>query len=103
MVSLGLALVIALGGCAGMTQKERDYHRHYVTEKVSPGMPVAEAIQVFAKDGYTCKDRGDRAECTRYEEGLLKGCRYDVVMHVNTKLRIVTKSVPGMLCVRKYP
>ncbi len=100
---LGLALVIAVCGCAGVSKKEYDQQRHYVAEKVPAGMPVAEAIQVFAKDGYTCKDRGDRAECDRSEDGLLKFCRYSVLMHVDTERKIVTKSSPDILCAKKYP
>lgn len=100
---LGLALVIALCGCAGVSKKEYDQQRHYVAEKVPAGTPVAEAIQAFAKDGYTCKDRGDRAECDRSEDGLPNFCRYRVLMHVDTERNIVTQSLPDILCVKKYP
>lgn len=100
---LGLALVIVLCGCAGVSKKEYDQQRHYVAEKVPAGMPVAEAIQVFFKDGYTCKNRGDIAECDRSEDGLLNFCRYRVLMHVDTERKIVTKSSPDILCAKKYP
>lgn len=103
VILIGAAIFSALYGCAGVSKKEYDQQRHYVAEKVPPGMPVAEAIQAFAKDGYTCKDRGDIAECDRSEDGLLNFCRYRVLMHVDTERKIVTKSSPDILCAKKYP
>lgn len=103
VMCVGTAMFSALSGCAGVTQNEYDHHRRYVTEKVPPEMHVAEAIQVLTKEGYNCKDRGDLAECARHEDGLLKFCRYSVLMHVNMKRRLVTKSLPDILCAKKYP
>lgn len=100
---LGLALVIAFCGCAGVSKEEYDQQRHYVADKVPAGTPVAEAIQVFAQDGYTCKDWGDIAECDRSEDGLLNFCRYRILMHVDTEGKRVAKSFPDILCAKKYP
>ena len=103
VIVVGAVIFIALPGCSGMSQQEYGQFRHYVAGKVSPGMPVAKAIRVFEQEGYNCKDQGDRAECDRSEDGLMKLCRYSVFMHVDTKRKTVTKALPDILCARKYP
>lgn len=98
-----LSLFIALWGCARVSQKEYEQHRHYVAEKVPTGIPTPQAMQLLSQDGYRCKDRGDSAECSRSEDWLFRFCRYGVHMNVDVKRQTVINALPDILCTKKYP
>ena len=100
---LGLSLLIALSGCAGVSQNEYAQYRHYVAEKVPPGIAIEQAFQILGQDGYRCmKDGTGRAECDRSEDGLLRFCRYSVLMNMDTKRKTVHKTLWDIHCVKKY-
>jgi hypothetical protein len=67
------ALLIGVGGCAGMSPSDNAKFRAVMATNVSVGMPFVTAIQHLTKAGFYCQPTtlGADAQCNRVKFSLL--------------------------------
>jgi hypothetical protein len=80
----GVALLLGVGGCAGMSPSDKTNFQAVVAKSVSPGMPFVTGIKHLVKAGFTCDDRGSApaVTCTRMRQNILP---YACIQRVDLK------------------
>jgi hypothetical protein len=78
------ALLVGVGGCAGMSPSDNATFQAVVAKSVSPGMPFVTGIKHLVKVGFTCDDRGSAPAitCTRMRQNILP---YTCIQRVDLK------------------
>jgi hypothetical protein len=81
---VGIALLVAVSGCAGMSPSDNTKFQAVVAKNVSPGMPFLTGIKHLMKAGFTCDDRGSAPAviCTRMRQNSLP---YACIQRVDLK------------------
>jgi hypothetical protein len=79
-----VALLLGVGGCAGMSPSGNADFQAVVARSVSPGMPFVTGIKHLVKAGFTCDDRGlaPTITCTRMRQSVLP---YACIQRVDLK------------------
>jgi hypothetical protein len=72
-VFIAAALLVGVGGCAGMSPSDNANFQAVVAKSVSPGMPFVTGIKHLLKAGFTCDERGSApaVTCTRMRQNIL--------------------------------
>jgi hypothetical protein len=80
----GVALLLGVGACAGISPSDNTNFQAVVAKSVSPGMPFVTGIMHLVKAGFTCDDRGSApaVTCTRMRQNILP---YACIQRVDLK------------------
>jgi hypothetical protein len=84
VISVGMALLVGVSGCAGMSPSDNTKFQAVVARTVSPGMPFVTGIKHLVKAGFTCDNGGSASAviCTRMRQNVLP---YACIQRVDLK------------------
>lgn len=94
-------MTMTLCDCSGMSQKDQDSFRSHINRTIANDMSLVKAVEVLAKDGFSCDDPGmsTKIDCTRMKYNLLpSSCIQRVTLSTDAERRKIATVETGIAC-----